>query len=114
MQRPKSIKIQRVVSRTNGTLVTVKHSVSQPKPAPDLFLYAAEQLGLSPSQCLVVEDAQAGVEAAIAAGMLAVGLGPVERVGKAHIVLPSLADIRWQDLHSQITNEKAELVEAVA
>ncbi|MDF5724578.1 MAG: HAD-IA family hydrolase [Rhizonema sp. PD37] len=71
------------------------YSVSQPKPAPDLFLYAAEQLGLSPSLCLVVEDAQAGVEAAIAAGMLAVGLGPVERVGKAHIVLPSLADIRW-------------------
>ncbi len=90
------------------------YSVSQPKPAPDLFLYAAEQLGLSPSQCLVVEDAQAGVEAAIAAGMLAVGLGPVERVGKAHIVLPSLADIRWQDLHSQIANEKAELVETVA
>lgn len=39
------------------------------KPAPDCFLAAAERLGLAPADCLVVEDAPAGVEAATAAGM---------------------------------------------
>ncbi|MEH2195162.1 MAG: beta-phosphoglucomutase [Nostoc sp.] len=78
------------------------YSVQQPKPAPDLFLYAAKQLGLEPVQSVVVEDAAAGIEAALAAGMWAVGLGPVERVGAAHVVLPSLAGIKWADLRAKL------------
>ncbi|MDZ8088600.1 MAG: beta-phosphoglucomutase [Nostoc sp. DedQUE12b] len=80
------------------------YSVQEPKPAPDLFLYAAKQLGIEPAQSVVVEDAAAGVEAALAAGMWAVGLGPVERVGAAHIVLPSLEGIKWADLREQLSN----------
>lgn len=76
------------------------YSVQKNKPAPDLFLYAAHLLGLSPAHCLVVEDATAGIEAALAAGMWAVGLGPINRVGNAHIVLPNLAGIYWADLQS--------------
>ena len=78
------------------------YSVQQPKPAPDLFLYAAQQLGVLPSQCVVFEDAAAGVEAALAAGMWAVGLGPEERVSEAHVVLPSLAGVRWANLQEQL------------
>jgi kojibiose phosphorylase len=66
------------------------YSVTAPKPAPDLFLFAAAQLGLAPEECVVVEDAEAGVEAALAAGMRCIGLGPEGRVGKAHLVWPSL------------------------
>ncbi|WP_448266688.1 beta-phosphoglucomutase [Nostoc sp. DSM 114159] len=80
------------------------YSVQEPKPAPDLFLYAAKQLGIEPAQSVVVEDAAAGVEAALAAGMWAIGLGPVERVGAAHIVLPSLEGIKWADLREQLSN----------
>lgn len=79
------------------------YSVQQPKPAPDLFLYAAEQLGVPPKQCLVIEDAAAGIEAALAAGMWAVGLGPCERVGAAHVVLPSLAGVTWAGLQAQLS-----------
>ena len=43
------------------------------KPAPDLFLFAARQLGAPPEECVVVEDSLTGVEAALAAGMPAVG-----------------------------------------
>jgi HAD superfamily hydrolase (TIGR01509 family) len=43
------------------------------KPAPDLFLYAARQLGVAPEDCIVVEDSTTGVEAAIAAGMPVLG-----------------------------------------
>jgi len=78
------------------------HSVEQHKPAPDLFLHAADQLGLAPEQCVVVEDAEAGVEAALAAGMWTVGLGPAERVGAAHVVLPSLEGVRWADLCARL------------
>jgi HAD superfamily hydrolase (TIGR01509 family) len=47
--------------------------VARGKPAPDLFLFAARQLGAAPEECVVVEDSAIGVEAAIAAGMPVVG-----------------------------------------
>ncbi|BAY60310.1 HAD-superfamily hydrolase subfamily IA, variant 3 [Calothrix brevissima NIES-22] len=78
------------------------YSVEKPKPAPDLFLFAAQELGLPANQCIVVEDAAAGIEAGLAAGMWTVGLGPFERVGAAHIVLPSLAGITWADLKAKL------------
>jgi beta-phosphoglucomutase len=78
------------------------YSVERPKPAPDLFLHAAAQLNLDPAHCLVVEDASSGVEAALAARMWVVGLGPVERVGAAHVVLSGLAGVRWADLQAHL------------
>jgi beta-phosphoglucomutase len=78
------------------------NSVDRPKPAPDVFLYAAQQLGLAPAHCVVVEDATVGVAAAIAAGMWTIGLGPVDRVGAAHLVLPSLMGSHWIDLQIQL------------
>lgn len=47
--------------------------VAHGKPAPDLFLHAARQMGVDPSACVVVEDSQPGVQAARAAGMRALG-----------------------------------------
>lgn len=66
------------------------HAPARSKPFPDLFLLGAQLLEFEPHECLVIEDATAGIQAAHAAGMKAVGLGPVERVGKAELVLPSL------------------------
>lgn len=54
-------------------------SVTRQKPAPDLFRYAAARMGLRPGECLVVEDAAAGIEAALNAGMPCLALGPAER-----------------------------------
>lgn len=82
------------------------YSVDRPKPAPDLFLFAANLLGLPPAQCVVVEDAAAGVEAALAAGMFAVGIGPEARVGAAHVVLPGFSDVRWVDLVGKLSRAK--------
>lgn len=47
--------------------------VPRGKPAPDLFLFAAAQMGAIPARCVVIEDSPAGVAAAIAAGMMAIG-----------------------------------------
>jgi beta-phosphoglucomutase-like phosphatase (HAD superfamily) len=76
------------------------HSVERQKPAPDLFLHAAEQLGLLPEDCIVVEDAEAGIQAALAGYFCAVGLGPRSRVGEANFVYPNLDGVHASDLIS--------------
>jgi beta-phosphoglucomutase len=78
------------------------YSVERQKPAPDLFVHAANQLGLAPKQCVVVEDAEAGVQAALAGGMWAIGIGPEDRVGAAHVVLPNLEGVHWADLKARL------------
>jgi beta-phosphoglucomutase len=83
-------------------VITDGDSVERPKPAPDLFLYAASQLGLKPDHCVVVEDATVGIAAALAAGMWTIGLGAVAQVGAANIVLPNLTGIHWSDLKTQL------------
>jgi kojibiose phosphorylase len=70
------------------------YSVQRQKPAPDLFLHCARQLGIDPSEAIVVEDATSGVQAALAGGFWTVGLGSQERVGAAHAVFPSLEGIK--------------------
>jgi beta-phosphoglucomutase family hydrolase len=52
-------------------IITPKY-VKHGKPAPDMFLLAAERMGIAPSECLVIEDGNSGLEAAKAAGMQAV------------------------------------------
>lgn len=53
-------------------VVTVDKAGGEGKPAPDIFLTAAEVLDIAPSHCLVLEDSNAGVQAAVAAGMQAI------------------------------------------
>ncbi|MFB2937025.1 beta-phosphoglucomutase [Aerosakkonemataceae cyanobacterium BLCC-F154] len=86
------------------------YSVIKPKPAPDTFLHAALQLKINPCECLIIEDAEAGVTAALAGGMSVIGLGPIERVGNAHLVLENLAETSWQTLENQISQVQKSLL----
>lgn len=66
------------------------------KPDPSTFLSAAERLGLPPSECLVIEDAKVGVQAAKAAGMRCLAVCTTHRaeeLAKADLVLKGLADL---------------------
>ncbi|MFG3051782.1 HAD family hydrolase [Kitasatospora sp. NPDC048239] len=72
--------------------------VDRGKPAPDLFLYAAERMGVDPAACAVVEDSRPGVRAARAAGMRAFGYGggltPAERLeGPATVVFHDMREL---------------------
>lgn len=76
------------------------------KPAPDIFLAAAEELGADPGECVVVEDAPAGIESATAAGMRSVGIArsndaPLLRAAGATWVVESLDDVRLDLLADQ-------------
>jgi beta-phosphoglucomutase len=84
------------------------YSVEKQKPAPDLFLHAAAQLGLSPEQCLVVEDAAAGIDAAKAGGFFAVGLGDANRLAQADVVFPNLRGVHLNNLLKALGIEKEE------
>ena len=61
--------------------------VSKSKPDPEVFLLGAEAVAVAPAACVVYEDAAAGVEAAKAAGMSAVGIGLAENLPKADLVV---------------------------
>jgi beta-phosphoglucomutase len=74
------------------------YSVSNSKPAPDIFVYAAGLVNVPTSACLGVEDAAAGVEAIKAAGMQALAIGPTERFHNADKVIPDMVKKRLQDL----------------
>ena len=69
------------------------YSVKNTKPAPDIFLFAAKELGVKPKDCAVVEDAEAGIDAALAGNMLPIGIGPEERAGKAQYRFEKIGDI---------------------
>jgi len=75
---------------TTVDLLVDGNSPGRAKPAPDFFLLAARLLQLHPAECIVVEDAAAGIEAAHAAGMAAVGIGPLSRSAAAEVIFPDM------------------------
>ncbi len=67
--------------------------VSRAKPDPEVFSVAVGALGLKPAECIVFEDAQAGIEAAHAAGCYAVGIGTPQRLPQADCHVRDLAEL---------------------
>ncbi|MFM1820712.1 MAG: Beta-phosphoglucomutase [Bacteroidota bacterium] len=70
-------------------LIIDGNKVSKSKPDPEVFIKGAEGLGLSPAECIVFEDAQAGVEAAINGGMKVIGIGEESILSNADKVIPN-------------------------
>lgn len=91
------------LSRETFDFVTSSDNIKNKKPAPDVFLAAAEGMGVEPSRCVVVEDAAAGVQAALAAGMRCIAVTTslnkeeLESAG-AHVVREQPAYIELIDL----------------
>lgn len=72
--------------------------VSEAKPNPEVFLKGAEALGVAPEECVVFEDAEAGVEAALAGQMKCVGIGSSNVLGKANLVIDGLHQMTYEKL----------------
>ncbi|WP_181803728.1 HAD family hydrolase [Streptomyces shenzhenensis] len=93
----------RVGHRTTGldgwfdeSRIFSSQDVGRGKPAPDLFLYAAERMGVAPGRCAVVEDSPLGVQAAVAAGMDVYGftaMTPADRLQGATQLFSDMAHL---------------------
>lgn len=69
--------------------------VGTAKPDPEVFLKGAELLEVEPSQCVVFEDAEAGIQAAKRGGMRSIGVGSAEILGDADIVIGDFNGLNW-------------------
>lgn len=69
------------------------NNIQRSKPDPQVFTMAAEMLGLNPKDCMVVEDAEAGIDGAIAGGFDSAALGPAALCGKATYDMKSFRDL---------------------
>jgi HAD superfamily hydrolase (TIGR01509 family) len=80
-----SLALAGLLPRCEGRLFSATQ-VAHGKPAPDLFLFAAQQMGVAPDKCVVVEDSVPGVQAGVAAGMRVLGYAarnPAARLAQA-------------------------------
>ncbi len=74
------------------------NDITHSKPDPEVFLLAAQRLGLPPANCLVIEDAVAGVEAARRAGMSVFGIGTPQTLPNVPRLAPDLAQVTPDEL----------------
>jgi beta-phosphoglucomutase len=78
--------------------------VSKAKPDPEIFLLAAKDLKVDPSNCIVFEDAEAGVESALGGGFRCVGIGDPAILHKANVVVPNFKGMTYSKLVSLLQN----------
>lgn len=74
------------------------NTIIKAKPDPEVFLKAAEMIGVKPGNCVVFEDAIAGVQAALNAGMLCIGIGSPQILTEAHFVVSGLYEMNLAKL----------------
>jgi beta-phosphoglucomutase len=75
------------------------NKISRAKPDPEIFLISAKELNTDPRECIVFEDAQAGIEAANNAGMISVGVGDPEILEQADLVISGFSNLNWKLLY---------------
>ena len=90
--------LERIGLSTAFDAVADGNQITRSKPDPEVFLLAARLLGLAPAECLVVEDADAGVEAALAGGMKALGVGSAAVNTQATYRAENLARVDWDEV----------------
>ncbi len=76
--------------------------VSKAKPDPEVFLKAAKELRVKPGECIVFEDAEAGIEAAINGKFKCVGIGSPKTLSKADYVISNFKNISFDDIIKQL------------
>lgn len=96
--RNTSLILERLGWSDRFDVVVDGNDIRRSKPDPEVFVLAAQRLGVPPAQCLVVEDAIAGVEAARRAGMAVFGIGTPELLPGVKRLAPNLAGVSVQDL----------------
>ncbi len=94
--------LQRVGLSDRFSTVIDGNRITLSKPDPQVFLFGAAALGVQPAECVVFEDAPAGIEAALAGGFVAIGVGSSEHLGKAAYVLSGFSGVTWESIRSTL------------
>jgi beta-phosphoglucomutase len=76
------------------------NKTSEAKPDPEVFLLGAQALGVEPESCVVFEDAEAGVEAALRANMHCIGIGSPEQLGAADFTIKQFTQLSIADVQA--------------
>jgi len=77
------------------------------KPDPEVFIKGSKILGLSPSECIVFEDAESGIEAALSGGFFALGIGAEGSLKSAHANVQDLAHMTFEKLQDLVDSHKS-------
>jgi beta-phosphoglucomutase len=80
------------------------NSTTKSKPDPEVFLMGAQAVGLEPKECIVFEDAEKGIEAALTGGFYTVGVGNADVLDEAHIVIPGFEYIEYSEVLEALTS----------
>jgi beta-phosphoglucomutase len=83
------------------------NKVAKAKPDPEVFLTGARELEVPPQNCVVFEDAEAGIEAALAARMFSVGIGDPDILKKANFVTSGLKDLSVETLIAKLQRQSS-------
>jgi beta-phosphoglucomutase len=84
--------------RSHFDVMVDGNMITHTKPDPEIFLLAARKLNVTPKDCLDFEDAEAGVEAAVRAGMKCVGIGSPDKLKQAAVVVNSVQDFDYKQI----------------
>lgn len=88
--------LERIHMKEKFDAIVDGNSVSKAKPDPEVFLKGAELLKVEPGECLVFEDAQAGIDAALNGGMSVIGVGSSENLAYADHLIPGFRKLDYE------------------
>lgn len=83
------------------------HKATKSKPDPEVFAMGAAAMGVPAKECIVFEDAESGVAAALNGGFYAVGIGSPENLGHAHLVIPNFINQTFDTIVTSIMEHLA-------
>ncbi len=88
--------LERIHLKEKFDAIVDGNSVSKAKPDPEVFLKGARLLKVEPNECLVFEDAQAGIDAALNGGMSVIGIGSSENLSYADHIIPGFKKLDYE------------------
>jgi beta-phosphoglucomutase len=95
--------LQRLEIKEEFNAIIDGTKITHAKPHPEIFLKAAEELGVKPEEAIVFEDAQAGIEAAHNGGMRCVGVGDPDILEQADIIIQGFEKLNWHRIKTWLS-----------
>lgn len=90
--------LEKIKLRECFEVVVTGNDISRSKPDPQVFLLAAERMEMEPECCVVIEDSQAGIQAAKSCHMRSIGIGKTDTLSEADLILNNTSGLSWDKI----------------